>query len=164
MCALILSSVNTYRNHPEVCPVADCNLALNRLVRGFCEQMGRDQRGRRYSTMAAREANQGCIKDHIVPIRVIQQKLLSLPIEELEVCNSNLNTLEEYLARSLVTCRVTYGENLTLGQRYQSCMPEGYEVLGSPFQDDEWARYKATDLYASVGDLGSDFSSRIAAG
>ena len=140
----ILASIQAQRAHKASCTTNDCKVVVNHLIRKFSEPLGRaGESAVRISAKVAAGNGGNTITDHAVPVIVLLEKLLEKPDEDVVISPANVQNIESFLRKSLLTVEVTRDEDLLLSKRgYQRAMPICWNTDGHEWYQDPLARYK----------------------
>lgn len=157
----ILSSLSTYRKHQDLCTKNDCQVVLNHLLRKFSEPLAAEGRQRVFRSQdAERHVGEKRI-DHVIPIRELMQQLLAW--QDLDITERNVSNLIRRLETVLLLCEIMPGQEDTLNRAgLQRRMPEGWGQAGHRYEEDVWARYKATGLFNEIRRIRNSRPSRRA--
>lgn len=140
----ILASIQAQRAYAARCTTNDCKVVVNHLVRKFSEPLGRaNESDVRMSAKVAAGNGGDTIRDHAVPVIVLLEELLAMPAEHVAISPENIQRVENFLRRSLLTVEVTRAEDLILSLNgYQRAMPICWNTIGHAWYKDPLARYK----------------------
>lgn len=146
--AMILSSLNTYRN-TDYCTINDCKLVLNNLIRNFRTPLRKEKRHREFWSINAFNKDIKYIKDHAIPVMVLMDKLFAW--DNIEMNADNIKSISDFLEFNLVIVKITEEEDHILNSSgFQRKMPSEYFDRASELYNDLWARYKVTELFKNI--------------
>lgn len=96
-----------------------------------------------------RKPGQRFHREHVVPIHVISQLLIALPMSTYS--GPSLVDTANLIDRYLRYATITKAENSALNNGLRSTMPTGFTTFGNPIFDDPLARYKEKKI--AYGDV-----------
>jgi len=133
--AQILSCIDCYKNPVFPQEENDCKVALNRLIRAF----GEANKQPAYISNEAITFQGKVVKEHVVPVKVMMNHLLSMDIKPKEITSFEL--VKSYLEKHVVISRITSEEDARLREnKLHDSMPNDWNQL------DIWARYEKVGI------------------
>jgi hypothetical protein len=133
--AQIISCIDCYKNPTFAQEENDCKVALNRLIRAF----GEANKQPVFISTESITFQGKVVKEHVVPVKVMMDHLLSQNIQPRDV--ESFNLVKSYLEKHVVIARITSEEDKKLRKnKLHYSMPQDWN------KTDIWARYTKTEI------------------
>ncbi|ATB69386.1 hypothetical protein SJPD1_1276 [Sulfurospirillum diekertiae] len=143
----IISALKTYKLQQYcISTINDCQVVLNHLIRKYSEPLKRESKRPMYCSKNLQEGVKK-IREHVIPVKVVMEYLLSLKIDEE---GSMKDTIKTYLDSNLIIVDLTDEEDKKLIIEYKDSMPKAYAEPTSEYYQDIWCRYKLAGIYDNI--------------
>lgn len=134
--AQIIASIQTWKD--GFGSESDCELTVTNLVRNYCKPSNKDRC--QFTSKSVNGHPRKGIKDHLVPVEVITEKLMGNG--NLSLTMKDIKQVADFLDQTVVMVRISKEEE----KRLKSVPPP--QTLADT--EDIWYRYKTAGIYDNI--------------
>jgi hypothetical protein len=142
----IVASIAAYNNTNH--SINDCKVVLSRLIHAFTE-ITAIKNNLKYISNEAKNKNEDCQHDHVVPVNVIMELLFA--IDNIAFNQETFVIVSQILEMHVIIVRITKTEHAFLKDNgVKDCMPTEFSLVEHKLYKDLWSRYKKYGLYSKI--------------